>query len=705
MTSHEAAANPLIHEKSPYLLQHAHNPVHWRPWGEDAFALAKQEDKPVFLSIGYATCHWCHVMERESFEDQEVARVLNQGFIPIKVDREERPDIDGVYMTVCQMITGRGGWPLTIIMTPDKKPFFAATYIPKQGRFGQPGLLELLPEVIRVWKEERSRATDSADQVSEHLRSARWDTGGEMLSRDVLDACYQTLQERFDTRHGGFGKAPKFPTPHNLLFLLRFWKRTGNRQALDMVQTTLKAMRRGGVFDHLGYGFHRYSTDDHWLVPHFEKMLYDQALMIMALTETYLATSDRFYADIVQETATYVLNEMTSEGGGFYSAEDADSEGEEGKFYIWTEQEIESVLSSTDADLVKKVFNTSQAGNYLDEATGKRTGANILHLTRSLDEMAQELGMELSQLEADLDRVRQKLHAVRAQRIRPLLDDKILTDWNGLMIAALARAGRALNRHDYLKAAEDAAGFLLGNLKDDRGRLLHRFRDGEAAIAGMLEDVAFLTFGLIELYEASRKPAYLEQALALTRESLVHFWDHEHGGFFTSADDGEQLLVRQKEVLDGAIPSGNSMALLNLLKLSLLTGDADLESAADQLARAFAGTVRQLPAGCTFLLCGLDLALGPANEVVIVGQEKAADAREMLNVLDTTYLPRTVHLLKTGDTSDELFSLAAFTRDLHMQNEQATAYVCRGQRCERPVTDPREMLSLLESEQHTEAGS
>ena len=705
MPSHGQAANPLINEKSPYLLQHAHNPVFWRPWGDDAFSLATREDKPVFLSIGYATCHWCHVMERESFEDIEVARVLNQGFVPIKVDREERPDIDAVYMTVCQMITGRGGWPLTIIMTPDKKPFFAATYIPRQGRFGQPGLLELLPEVIRVWENERSRVTDSADQVSEHLRSARWDTGGEELDQGVLQACFQSLQQRFDSRHGGFGKAPKFPTPHNLLFLLRYWKRTGNSQALAMVESTLKAMRQGGVFDHLGYGFHRYSTDDRWLVPHFEKMLYDQALMLMALTETYQATHDPTYAQMIQETASYVLTGMTSESGGFYSAEDADSEGEEGKFYIWTEEEIDAVLPKEEADLVKHVFNTSQDGNYTDEATGVKTGANILHLTHPLDELAQELGLELSRLESSLGKARQALLAARSQRIRPLLDDKILTDWNGLMIAALSRAGRALDRQEYLNAAEAAAGFLLRNLKDERGRLLHRFRDGEAAIAAMLDDYAFLTFGLLELYEASREPEYLAQALDLTRKSLAHFQDPEQGGFFTTADDGEQLLVRQKEVIDGAIPSGNSVAMHNLLKLSLLTGDADLAASGNQLAWAFSGTVRQAPSGCTFLLCGLDLALGPASEVVIVGQEGAPDAREMLNVLDTTYLPRTVHLLKTGVTGDELISLAAFTRDLHMQNEQATAYVCGGQRCERPVTDAREMLRLLESEQHTEAGS
>ena len=698
MTSHDQPGNLLIREKSPYLLQHAHNPVNWRPWGEEAFSLARKKDLPVFLSIGYATCHWCHVMERESFEDREVADVLNLGFIPVKVDREERPDIDGVYMTVCQMITGRGGWPLTIIMTPDKKPFFAATYIPKRGRFGQPGMLELLPEVIRVWNEDRTRATDSAEQVFDHLRSARWDTGGEALDSSVLDACFQSLQERFDPQFGGFGQAPKFPTPHNLLFLLRYWKRTGNGQALAMVETTLKAMRRGGVFDHLGFGFHRYSTDARWLVPHFEKMLYDQALMTLILTEAFQATNDPAYADVVRETVSYVLREMTSRDGGFFSAEDADSEGEEGKFYIWTEDEIDAVLDPDRAALVKQALNTTRAGNYADEATGKRTGANILHLTRPLDEVAQNAGLELPELQSTLDQARKELLAARGRRVRPLLDDKILTDWNGLMIGALARAGRALDEKEYLRAAEQAAGFLLDNLRDGQGRLRHRFREGEAAINGLLEDYAFFSFGLIELYEATRKPLYLDQALGLTRDCLAHFWDHDQGGFFTGPADGEELLVRQKEVMDGAIPSGNSMALVNLLKLSLLTGDADLESRADELVRAFSGTVRQMPAGCTFLLCGLDLACGPANEAVVVGQEGAGDVAEMLKVLDTTYLPRTVQLLKTEATSQELSRLAPFTRDLKTSGGRATAFVCQNQSCELPVTDPQQMLKLLQGE-------
>lgn len=694
MSKEDQQPNYLVYEKSPYLQQHAYNPVNWRPWGDEAFSQARTEDKPIFLSIGYATCHWCHVMEKESFEDPEVAKVLNQGFVSIKVDREERPDIDGVYMTVCHMISGRGGWPLTIIMTPDKKPFFAATYIPKHGRFGHPGLMELLPEVRRVWQEERDKVIDSADNVASHLSSARLDTGGESLDPKVLDSCFQSLKERFDAKYGGFGDAPKFPAPHNLLFLLRYWKRTGNQEALNMVETTLQAMRQGGVFDHLGFGFHRYSTDKYWLLPHFEKMLYDQALMILALTETYLVTQDEYYKNIIEETVSYILSQMTSENGGFFSAEDADSEGEEGKFYLWTEEEIQQILTPEEAKLAKQVFGISKEGNFKHEATGQKTGANILHLPGPLDKVAHNRGLKESQLKTDLEKIRQKLFSYRSKRIRPLLDDKILTDWNGLMIAALAKAGQALGKDKYIQAAKHSASFVFNNLNKDN-RLLHRFREDEAAISGMLEDYAFFSFGLIELFQASREPEYLKEALTLTQTCLNHFWDHENGGFFASADDVEKILIRQKEIADGAIPSGNSVSMYNLLRLSLLTGDAELEKKADLLSKAFSKTVQKVPVSCTFFLSALDLALGPAKEVVIVGRKAAEDTRDMLEVLDKSYLPGTVHLLKTEETEDQLLNLSPFTQNLNAQEGRATAYVCREHHCEMPVTDSQEFKNLL----------
>ncbi len=608
MSETQHSANRLIDEKSPYLLQHAHNPVDWHAWSEDAFALARDKDLPVFVSIGYATCHWCHVMERESFEDQEVAQALNRGFISIKVDREERPDIDQIYMNACQMISGRGGWPLTVVMTPDKRPFFAATYIPKQGRFGQAGLLDLLAEISRLWLHDRDRIINSARQVTDNMQRLHQNLPETRLDASTLQAAFQSLKQRYDSEHGGFGQAPKFPAPHNLLFLLRYWQRSGNPEALNMVDTTLKAMRQGGIFDHLGFGFHRYSTDRSWLVPHFEKMLYDQAMLIMALAETYEHTRDPLYAQVIEETAGYIFHDMTDVSGAFYSAEDADSEGVEGKFYVWTEQEIDKLLSPEEARLAKKVFGLTPDGNFKDEATGRRTGANILHLPLPWEHAAESLGLSPENLSSQLETVRSKLLTARNQRIRPLLDDKVLTDWNGLMIAALAQAGRILGNDEYTQAAKRAAGFILENMFRD-GRLLHRYRDEQAAITGMLDDYAFFIQGLIELHTATAERKYLESALDLTHACLHHFWDPHNGGFYLNPDDGEELLTRPKEVTDGAIPSGNSVFLSNLLRLGQSTDNTELAQKANELINAFSGTVAEIPAGCTFFLCGLDMAL------------------------------------------------------------------------------------------------
>ncbi|MFW5971687.1 MAG: thioredoxin domain-containing protein [Desulfovermiculus sp.] len=608
MSDPQHSANRLIDEKSPYLLQHAYNPVDWLPWSDEAFALAREKDHPLFVSIGYSTCHWCHVMEQESFEDQEVAQALNRSFISVKVDREERPDIDTIYMNACQLISGRGGWPLTVVMTPDKRPFFAATYIPKQSRFGQPGLLDLLAEISRLWNHDRDKIFYSARQVTDNLQRLHQNLPQTTLDASTLEAAFQSLEQRYDSEYGGFGQAPKFPAPHNLLFLLRYWQRSGKHEALEMVDTTLKAMRQGGVFDHLGYGFHRYSTDRSWLVPHFEKMLYDQAMLIMALAKTCEHTRDPLYAQVIEETAGYVFHDMTDVSGAFYSAEDADSEGVEGKFYVWTEQEIDKLLSPEEARLVKKVFGLTPEGNFKDEATGRRTGANILHLPLPLDQAAESLGLGPENLSSQLETVRSKLLTVRNQRVRPLLDDKVLTDWNGLMIAALAKAGRILGNDEYTRAAKRAARFILENMYRD-GRLLHRYRDRQAAIPGMLDDYAFFIQGLIQLHAATAERQYLDTARELTRDCLTHFWDQDHGGFYLTPDDGEELLARPKEVTDGAIPSGNSVMLSNLLRLGRLTDDAELSQKANNLIAAFSGTVAKIPAGCTFFLCGLDMAL------------------------------------------------------------------------------------------------
>jgi uncharacterized protein YyaL (SSP411 family) len=495
-------ANRLVQEKSPYLLQHAFNPVDWYPWGDEAFEKAKQQDKPIFLSIGYSTCHWCHVMERESFEDEHVARALNRVFVCIKVDREERPDIDSIYMAACQAMTGSGGWPLSILMTPEKRPFFAATYIPKTSHFDRMGLLELTERVEMLWQKSREEVNQAADKILAELQAANTITPGEGMSEDMLDLAYTQLAARYDSDYGGFGQAPKFPTPHNLTFLLRYWQRTGKREALEIVEKTLTQMSRGGICDHLGFGFHRYSTDRQWLLPHFEKMLYDQALLAIAFLEAYQATGRSSFANTAREIFTYVLRDMTGQEGGFYSAEDADSEGEEGKFYVWSSAELQAILGEEDAALFSKVYNIRPEGNFFDEATHRLTGKNIPHLTMTPPALAGVADAEHREMSDRLTEIRKKLYQTRSHRVPPHKDDKVLTDWNGLMIAALAIGGRVLNDASFTKAARKAAEFVLARLKKD-GRLLKRYRQGTAALPAHLDDYAFMVWGLLELYETT----------------------------------------------------------------------------------------------------------------------------------------------------------------------------------------------------------
>ncbi len=688
--------NRLKHEKSPYLLQHAYNPVDWYPWGEEAFRKAKEEDKPVFLSIGYSTCHWCHVMERESFEDPEVAKLMNDVFVSIKVDREERPDLDNIYMTVCQVLTNNGGWPLTIIMTPDKKPFFAGTYFPKENRFGRIGMLDLVPRIQEIWRTRQDEVFSSADQIVSALKGeSRHSQGEDEVDESTLRVAYKQLAERFDTVHGGFGRAPKFPTPHNFLFLLRYWNRSGENTALNMVEKTLQEMRRGGVYDHLGFGFHRYSTDQEWLVPHFEKMLYDQAMLSMAYIEAYQATGKEEYQKTAREIFTYVLRDMTAPEGGFFSAEDADSEGVEGKFYLWTEKEIREVLKG-EADLIIQVFNVEEGGNFSEEATGEKTEGNILHLRKPLAEIASLVGMPKGELESRVDSAREKLFSVREKRVHPYKDDKILTDWNGLMIAALAKGGQIFGEVKYVEAAERGAEFILKNMRNGDGRLLHRYREGEAGIQANVDDYAFLIWGLLELYEATFDIAYLKTALDLNTDLIEHFWDSENGGFYFTPDDGEDLIVRQKEIYDGAVPSGNSVAMLNLLRLGRMTANSDLEQKAAKIGRAFSKRVKQAPMAYTQLTVALDFGLGPSYEVIIAGNSQSDDTKNMLNALRKGFIPNKVVLLRpTERESPEITHIAEFTRDQLGLNGRATAYVCRNYECEFPTSDIDKMLELL----------
>ena len=689
-------ANRLADEKSPYLLQHAENPVDWYPWGEEAFEAARREDKPIFLSIGYSTCHWCHVMAHESFEDTMVAKMMNDTFVNIKVDREERPDIDGIYMTVCQMMTGTGGWPLTIVMTPDKRPFFAGTYFPKESRFGRAGLTQLVPQLAKVWREQRDEVIESADKISRELAEQTTTGKGDDMDGRFINTAALQLNQRFDEDNGGFGSAPKFPSPHQLTFLLRFWRREADEWSLEMVMRTLKAMRKGGVYDQIGFGFHRYSTDAHWLLPHFEKMLYDQAGLLMAYTEAYQATGDPGFKQVVGEIVEYVSRDMTSPEGAFYSAEDADSEGEEGKFYVWTMDQLEEALGKEDAALAAIVWNAREKGNFKGEASDRATGANVLHLTDEAKETAMALGTSEDLMKERMEAIRRSLLGARSDRVRPGLDDKVLTDWNGFMIAAMAKAGAALAEPAYVDAASRAAEFVLGTLRNDDGRLLHRYRDGEAGIPGHLDDLAFMVWGLLELYEATFDPAHLEAAISLTGVMVERFWDPEEGGFYMTADDAEELLVRQKDTYDGAMPSGNSVALLDLLRLSHLTGEPDLARRAAELGQAFSGDVDKMPSGFTHMMSALDMAMGGGQEVVIVGDPEAPDTIAMLDALRRPFLPDKVVLLKAPDEGEEgIVGLAPFSKDHHQVDGKATAYVCRDHFCTNPTTDVQTMLDLL----------
>jgi uncharacterized protein YyaL (SSP411 family) len=689
-------SNHLRNETSPYLRQHADNPVDWYPWGQEAFDKAQRENKPIFLSIGYSTCHWCHVMAHESFENPEVARLMNETFVSIKVDREERPDIDNVYMSACQVMTGGGGWPLSIIMTPDKKPFFAATYVPRESRFGLVGMTELIPHIKEIWATRRGEALSLSDKIAAELQQTSQDTAGEELDEATLKLAYEQFAECFDGQHGGFSCAPKFPTPHNLLFLLRYWKRSGNKTALDMVEQTLQAMRRGGIYDHIGFGFHRYSTDSQWLVPHFEKMLYDQAMLAMAYIEAYQATGQEDYGKTAREIFTYVLRDMTSPEGGFYSAEDADSEGEEGKFYLWRQEEVRQALGNEEADFVAQVFNIEKDGNFTEEATGKKSGANILYLRKPLEEIASDLNLPPQDLQARLQVVRQKLFSYRDKRVHPMKDDKILADWNGLMIAALAKGAQAFDEPQYAEVACRTADFILGNMRKANGRLWHRHRGEWTGVDANLDDYAFLVWGLIELYEATFDTSHLKFALELTSDMVRHFWDEDGGGFYLVPDDGESLLVRKKEIYDGAIPSGNAVAMLNLLRLGRMTANSDLEEKAAKIGRAFSRSVKQSPAAHSQLMAALDFGIGPCYEVVIAGNAQAEDINAMVKALRTRFLPNKVVLLNPSDQeSPEIAQLAEFTKNQSSIGGKATAYVCLDYSCKVPTTDINEMLELL----------
>jgi uncharacterized protein YyaL (SSP411 family) len=673
--------NKLTDEKSPYLQQHADNPVDWYPWGDEAFQKAKTENKPVFLSIGYATCHWCHVMAHESFEDPDIAELMNEAFINIKVDREERPDIDSTYMTVCQMLTGQGGWPLTIIMTPDKEPFFAGTYIPKEASFNRIGLRQLIPGVKGMWKNEPGRVDKATAKIREGFIKAQEFESGKFPGMEAVDFAAAQFTQRFDSEHGGFGSAPKFPSAHNLMFLLRQWKLTGEEHFLNMVLETLKKMRLGGIWDHIGFGFHRYSTDSEWLLPHFEKMLYDQALLMMAYTEAWQATQKPLFRQTVYEIADYVERMLLHPEGAFFSAEDADSEGEEGKFYVWEKSEIEKILGNDSQEFITR-FSITERGNFEDESTGKQTGKNIPHLKKTLSEPDLDWFLDL----------RSNLFAVREQRVHPLRDEKILTDWNGLMIAALAKAGFAFSEDRFTSLAENAMTFISDKLIQEE-ELLHRYKDGEASIGAMADDYSFLIWALLELYEATFKPHYLKQALHWNKQFTEYFWDVETGGFYFSIADEDHVYGRQRQIFDGAMPSSNSVAMMNLIRLSRLTGSSEFEQYADQIGKTFSADLIRSGASISQSMQAIQFLNAEAKEISL-----AAEIHEIHKIkpeIAQIFSPFSVWHFIHPENKKPLSELADYTESQSTIQDKPTLYICKNFSCDKPITGINEIKSAL----------
>ncbi|MCJ7615661.1 MAG: thioredoxin domain-containing protein [Desulfobacterales bacterium] len=682
--------NRLINEKSPYLLQHAENPVDWYSYNKKAFDEALKKEKPIFLSIGYSTCHWCHVMAHESFEDEDVAKILNEFYIAIKVDREERPDIDQIYMSACQALTGKGGWPLSIFMTPEGKPFFAGTYFPKLSRMGMFGFIDILKQIALMWQKGRERILKASEEITNAIQHK---TDFELSSHDLgigtLKKAYTQLAKAFDNIKGGFGTAPKFPTPHNLTFLLRWHKRSKELKAIKMVEKTLGFMRNGGIFDQIGFGFHRYSVDDRWLVPHFEKMLYDQALLAIAYTEAYQATFKPRYAKVVREILAYVLRDMTDSDGGFYSAEDADIEGKEGLFYLWTPKEIEKIVGKESGELFCSFYNITDIGNFEE-------GLSIPNISVSSKKFAEKSGMAFEELETILEDTGKKIFYERNKRKQPFKDNKILTSWNGLMIAAFAKAYQVTQDKVYVKAAEKSTEFILQKLMKSEGTLLRRYRQGDAAYNGYLEDYAFLVWGLIELYEATFETIYLEKAIVLNNIMIDIFWDRSGGGLFFTGNDNDSLIIRNKEIYDGALPSGNSVAAINLLRLSNLTGDINLEERAEELIRAFSRPISENPIGYTQLLIALDFFIGPVQEIVIAGDPGLETTQDMIRAVQRKFLPNKALLLKHEEAGGKrLQDLSPFVEAMHPINNQPSVYMCEQYTCNAPINNLAELETKL----------
>ncbi len=697
--------NKLINEKSPYLLQHAFNPVEWYPWGEEAFEKARREQKPIFLSVGYSTCHWCHVMERESFEVDSIASIMNEFFVCIKVDREERPDVDKVYMTALQAMGQNGGWPMSMFLTPDLKPFYGGTYFPPENRYGRIGFPEVLRRLHEVWEKERDKVVESADSLTKHLSDGFSTVAkGTVPDKNSMDTCFAQFVRNYDPRFGGFGDGPKFPRPAVFNFLLRYYHRTTDAKALEMVQQSLRKMSVGGVYDHVGGGFHRYSVDGEWRVPHFEKMLYDQAQLVNSYVDLYLITKDSYYAATIRDVLSYVLRDMTDPAGGFYSAEDADSpkpeqteEEGEGAFYIWSKKEVVEIIGTDVGELFCHYYGIEDAGNALVDPQHEFTGKNILYVAHSLTETAKKFGRTEPEAAQALNIARKTLFQARTKRPRPHLDDKILTSWNGLMISAFAHAYQALRVPEYLNTAERSATFILSKLYDTKTRTLtRRYRDGEARYEAHLDDYAFLTQGLLDLYEASLDIRWLQSAIEITGKQIELFWDQKDGGFFDTSGKDSSILVRMKEQYDGAEPTGNSIAVMNLLRLSQITDNQDWSKKAREALALFSPLLDKQPSTMPQMVATLDFSLSKPKQIVIAGRKDDPETQAILNDVFDRYLPNKIILFADGGEQQKVLSTyLPFVATMSMVRGKATAYICEDYVCQLPTSDRGKIAQLL----------
>jgi len=703
--------NSLANEKSPYLLQHAHNPVDWRSWGPEAFDKARSENKPIFLSIGYSTCHWCHVMERESFENERTAELLNRDFVPIKVDREERPDVDRIYMTFVQATTGSGGWPMSVWLTPDLEPFYGGTYFPPANRYGHPGFPSVLTQIATAWRTQREQIVDSAREAVEQLRKQvavqPTLTGWADIDASTIDAGFFVFRRTFDTHLGGFGGAPKFPRPSVHNFLLRYYARTKSEEALEMVLKTLREMAKGGMHDQLGGGFHRYSVDERWFVPHFEKMLYDQGQLAIAYLEAFQITQDPQYADVARRIFDYVLRDMTDAGGGFYSAEDADSAADasqpnvkgEGAFYIWSAQEIRDLVEAPVCDWFFHRYGVLEGGNVANDPHGEFTGRNILYQANEIEDTALHFDLHVEEVRAALENASQTLLAARGKRPRPHLDDKVLTSWNGLMISALALGGAVLGEQRYADAARRAAEFLIAHMVHPQtGILLRRYRDGDAAIPGFLDDYALFVQALLDLYETQFDRRHFDLALQLTEKQRELFEDADEGAFFSSGADDKGLLLRVKEDYDGAEPSGNSIAVMNLLRLAQLTNREDLRVSAEHLLSAFSPRLTAAPVALPQMLAACEFRMSQPQQIILVGDREGEDTRLLVRTLFARFVPHRVVLLVDSPESRAAIAKGIPTvAAMEKVDGRASAYVCRNYTCQLPVNEAGRLDELIQS--------